>query len=640
MRSHLRTIDFSSFVLALLWLAPAYGQQNGVKDWPHLRGPNYDGVSKETGLVELWPTGGPPMLWTRELGQGYSGFVAVNGRVYTQCQTRSTQIVVCIDADTGAELWSQRVDWPWQAAGGYPGPYATPTWSNGRVYYSTPSGLVGCLSAHDGRPLWSIDVRKKFQARGIEFGYAATPTVEDGRVIVPVGGSGASLVALNADNGSTIWAAGEDAASYCPAYPITFRGRRLIVGYLCNCVVAHDPVTGKRLWRYELSTDYDEHSAWPLYSEPNLMIAAPFRAGARLLKLDTDVAPIQVREGWQNRGFSNDVCSSVLHDRHVYGFDLHQLQASAHRASRGRFKCLEFSTGAVRWETDQVGQATCLIADGKLILLNDTGTLILARANPDRYEELARARVLDGICWTPPTLSDGRLFVRDQSRAFCLYLGSPEALNPNRALAAPVTRSSRFDWGRLLPREPDFPHDAPSVTELTRWFWWCVLGVFGGAGLLGAGVASITWLAGSPHAFQWWNIGFAVAALVIGLTGTAVFSVWADQFVLTWPACLYLVFRLTLAAVTRDRSNSSFPRLIERGLLVLFVVICYGYYRLCLSIGYVMAWGFLGGFLPAAPFAIIATRTRHRWLRLAMDALAFTVYFWFSGLLPAWKDRW
>src|SRR5262245_60283129 len=190
----------------------AHGQDNAPTDWPHLRGPNYDAVSAETGLVESWPKGGPPVLWSRELGQGYSGFVAAGGRVFTQLQTRTGQFAIALDPDTGTEFWRQRVDGPWQPAGAYPGPYATPTCHGGRLYYSTPAGVVGCLDAGDGRPVWSVNVREKFRARGIEFGYAATPLVEDGRVILPIGGEGASVVALDARDGSTVWAAGDDPA--------------------------------------------------------------------------------------------------------------------------------------------------------------------------------------------------------------------------------------------------------------------------------------------------------------------------------------------------------------------------------------------------------------------------------------------
>jgi outer membrane protein assembly factor BamB len=161
--------------------APAdlFSQSN----WPHVRGPNYDAISTETGLVESWPEGGPPVLWSIDLGQGYSGFVVGDGRLFTQFQSKTSQYVVALDPDSGAEIWRIRVGSPWQPLGAYPGPYATPTWHDNRVYFTTPMGKVGCLNANDGREIWSLNLRQKFGLKGVEFGYAATPLVEDGKVI-------------------------------------------------------------------------------------------------------------------------------------------------------------------------------------------------------------------------------------------------------------------------------------------------------------------------------------------------------------------------------------------------------------------------------------------------------------------------
>jgi outer membrane protein assembly factor BamB len=614
-------------------------------DWPHLRGPTYDAVSSEKGLVDSWPETGPPVLWTRELGQGYSGFIAVGSRVYTMFQSAAGQYVVSLEADTGAEIWRQRVDWAWDPAGRYPGPYATPTWHAGRIYYSTPTGLVGCLDANDGGLIWSVEVRKRFKGKGTEFGYAATPLIESGRVIVPVGGPGASVVALDARDGAISWAVGDDPASYCPAYPITLRGRRLVVVFLRNWLALHDPVTGKQVARQELSTDYDEHSAWPLYAEPHLLVASPFRVGAQLSRLDEN-RELKLRTVWANTELSNDVASSVLVEGHVYGFDLHQLQASAHRPSRGRFKCLDFATGKVRWETDKVGQATVLVADGKLILLNDTGTLILARVNPTAYQELARTRVLDaGVCWTPPTLWNGRLFVRNQSRAACLYLGRPERLDPRQpteTVAAEQPRQLRFDWSRLVTHEPEYPHDAPSSSAVGLWFGWCVVGVFGGAGVLAGLVGLLAWAAGWARPARWAGVTFATTAFLLGMAGTTILGVWIDAFILTWPASLYLGFWLTLTMVvwSERQDVKTRPRWRSWAIALLFIALCYGYYSLCLAVDYTMAWGFLGGFMPAVPIALVAARARKWWLRLVAGAAAFTVYFWVSGLLPGWKSRW
>ena len=632
-------MTFAAVFAAGLCATPAHGQP---ADWPHVRGPGYDGSSADTGLADSWPAGGPPVLWERELGQGYSGFVIADGRAFTQFQSRTGQFVVALDPDTGAEVWRRRVGWPWQPAGAYPGPYATPTWHAGRVYYATPTGTVGCLDAAGGGEVWAADVRAKFGGRGTEFGFASTPLVEGGRVIVPVGGAGAAVVALNAADGSTAWTAGDDAASYCPAYPVTLGGKRVVVVFLRNALAAYDPETGRVLWRQLISRDYDEHSAWPLYAEPDLLVSAPFRAGARVFRLGLTDAGVSGKPEWDGRALSCDVCSPVLTGGHVYGFDLHQLQSSPGRPSRGAFKCLDFATGHVRWETDEVGQATALAADGKLILLDETGTLILARADPGRYAELGRVKVFAGrgLCWTPPAMWRGRVFVRNHARAACLFLGPPHALDPDRPRPpAAADAGPGFDWSRLVPREPDFPNDAPAPGEVGRWFAWCVCGVFGGAAVVAGLVGAAARAAGAGRPRGWCRGAFVVAAVGLGMSGTTALGAWADRFVLTWPAALYAAFRVTVGFGVWARDRGRRERVAARAALALFAVACYGYYRLCLAVGYVMAWGFLAGLLPAAPFALGAARATDRGVRAAADAAGFAVYFWASGLLPGWKDR-
>src|SRR4051812_4191946 len=159
--------------IAVLLLFALTATRAGAQDWPHLRGPGYDGVSAETGLADGWPAEGPPRLWERELGQGYSGFVVVAGKVYTQRQSVGGQYLLCLDAADGRVLWETRYVVAWQPGGAYPGPYASPTWYRGGVYFASPTGLVGCADAATGALRWSLNVRTQFQGKGGGFGYAA-----------------------------------------------------------------------------------------------------------------------------------------------------------------------------------------------------------------------------------------------------------------------------------------------------------------------------------------------------------------------------------------------------------------------------------------------------------------------------------
>jgi outer membrane protein assembly factor BamB len=581
-------------------------------DWPHLRGANYDAIATETGLAESWPADGPPQLWRRELGSGYSGFIVAEGKAYTQHQTLGGQYLLCLDPDTGQTVWESRYDWPWQPKGAYPGPYATPTWYRGRVYYASPTGLVGCVDAKTGASLWSLNVLTQFKGKGCEFGYAATPLVDDDRVVLPVGGPSASLVALHAYAGHTVWAAGSDPASYCPALPIAFQGRRCVVGYLQNALVIADLTTGKLLHRQPLSSGYDEHSAWPLYQEPHLLLASPFRVPAERWQLELGPADsLLCRPQWSSREMCNDIASSVLFQGHVYGFDLKQLQASKHRPSRGAFKCLDWSTGKVCWSTDRVGHAAVLVADGKLFLVNDTGSLVLARADPAEYREEGRTQLFeDETCWAPPTLSDGRLFVRGESQAVGVFVGRSENAPAALASATPgrSVHSWRFDPNWLLSREREFPNDAPSWEEMELWFGACVLLVFGGAAL---GAALAYFLAKRFFGRQLpGSLMFLGLAFVLGFLGPNVFSSLLDRCLFTWPASLYAAFHATLLACwwAEQHPGRRRARWLARLAIVGFLLVGYAYFELCKTIGMFIGWSFLFGFLAASPFTFLAAR--------------------------------
>ena len=631
------------------------------ESWPFVRGPDYDGHSRERGIADEWPGEGPPVLWTRELGTGYSGFVAWDDRCCTQYQTLGGQFVLCLNAETGETIWEHRYDWPYEPGGVYPGPRATPTYHAGRVYFAGPSGLIGCLQAGNGDLLWSRNVVEQFNSDGIGFGYSCSPVVEEGKVLLPVGGSGASMVALDADDGSVVWASGDDPASYTPAYPITFRGRRLVLGYLQNALVCRDLETGEEQWRWELSHGYDEHSAWPIYDEPHLWISGPFRNGCQLLKLTGDEQR-PVESVYQSSLMSNDIFSSVLVDGAVFGFDVSDAQAKTHRPTRGRFRCLDFLTGEEQWSAgddkprrsidheatgdagERIGHATVIVADSKLILMNDTGELILARADRAEYEELARVPVLTGeICWTQPTLHGERLFVRNHSQAACLFLGTADRLPPSGSAGhltvSDIPQAEYFDLaGAILGIEPEYAFDVPSSRWLREWYLASLglIGVSLSAGLLvrivfGAGLG--------PSASRW---AFWATAFVLGALGTTFLSRWRGDFVFTWPVSIFVAFEAAVAQIRvrgADAEGVKRRRWRSRLVGVGFIGVCVAYFLLCRRLSLVFEWVFLCGFGAALPFSLagLLCFRQRSWRPVwqgVMTVAAFSGFYWSSvGLL-------
>ena len=639
-------------------------------EWPNIRGPQWDGRSKETGLADTWPSDGPPILWTCELGQGYSSFVAWEDSVATQYQTLGGQYVICLNAKTGKTQWQHRYAWPYEPAGVYPGPRSTPVYCDGQVFFTSPSGIVGCLDSKSGELKWSVDLYAKFECKPPGFGYSSSPIVVGELVVLPVGGKGSSIAALNKVDGSVAWQAGDEQASYASVLPIDFQGRSLILGYLQNAIVCHDASTGELVWHRPLSSGYDEHSAWPIYREPFVWIASPFQSGSELLELTTD--PTQpIRTVRRSKLMSNDIFSSVLHDGGIYGFDLHEAQAKTHRTSRGIFRCIDFQTGESLWsvgtgradhslrsdgssakETTNItaresviGHATVIVADDKLILMNDLGELILARANKAAYQELSRVQLLSGeICWTQPCLANGRLFVRNHSRAACVLLSDPSTVDSQTLAAAKsvqdIPQSAYRDWaGALLSIEPEYLFDLPSPEWLTAWYA-ISMGIFG-AGLLLAGI--VRWIVPNrpkssitePIAV-WERTTYWTTCFILGGLGTTFLSRWLDSFVFTWPVCLYTAWHVAIGHLELRYSSLTWrKRWVAAMSAVFWLCVCVGYFLFCRRLSLLFEWAFLGGFLAALPFNIAGAnlftdRSFTLVWRILMGALAFSAFYWSS----------
>ncbi|MBN1591166.1 MAG: PQQ-binding-like beta-propeller repeat protein, partial [Pirellulales bacterium] len=468
---------------------------------------------------------------------------------------------------------------------------------------------------------------------------------------LPVGGKGASVVALSAEDGSTVWTAGDEPASYCGALPISFEGRPLVVALLENVLTVIDRQTGELLWKQKLSRGYDEHAAWPIYDEPRLTIMTPFRKGSKQFVLepsgDGTGGQLGVRRSWESTQMSNDVASSVLYDGHVYGFDLRDIQTKARRASRGTFRAMDFRTGEVVWSSDRPGQASLVVADGKLLMLNDQGDAILARATPKEYEELGRANVFgDELCWTAPTLSRGRLYLRSPTRAACLYVGKPERLSPaGRSTArstSEIAKPRRWDLWWLVGGERPFPFDLPDFRELGRWYGYSVLGVFG----ISAVVAALAYLVtrrrwpragrlGSRAAF--WSL-----LVVLGLVGTPWSNRLSEEFVFTWPVVLFVVHQLALTAIVwahRETHQRGSPVVVVVATLLFFAV-GVAYFHLCQRLDLAVLWVFLMGFVPswlvAVPAAYGLRRDRCPGWDFFWALASFSAYFWCTAALIAW----
>lgn len=422
-------------------------------DWPQWLGPNRDGISVEPARAPLART--PQHRWSASVGVGVSSFVVSNGRAFTMGhlrgpQNRGTDTVYCLDADTGEAIWTYTYDClscRSQDVRFY-GPRATPTIDGERVFTLSLEGHLFCFEARSGKVLWSRDLPGDLGGRIPVYGYCCSPLVYGDSLVLELNARDASYVALDKSTGDTSWRlAGGDVTCGSPVLT-QIDGTDCLVFMGGGSVVGVDAQTGSQVWR---------HPTWghawmgPVVSGNNIFVAnASLPRGCGLIRIEAG----KPRVVWEDRTrkFQTLHCNSVIWRGHIYGFDNTGTDYQGKDSRKSSLKCLALDTGEVKWAQSGIGWGNLIVHDEKLIILRETGEIVVAWASPERYEELVRAVVFGGQSWTVPAIVDGRLYCRNNAGdAVCLQLFgvSPDSARPATPVKGPAPPPAR--------PEPDTP---------------------------------------------------------------------------------------------------------------------------------------------------------------------------------------
>jgi outer membrane protein assembly factor BamB len=385
-------------------------------DWPQFLGPARNATSPETGLLASWPKKGPPVLWDREVGEGFSGPVVAGGRLVLFHRVGDDEVVECLDAATGKELWKHTTPTAYvDPLGKGNGPRSTPAIAGGRVYTLGPGGLLLCLNLEDGKKVWQRALLEDYSlVERSYFGVGTSPLVEGDRVLVNVGARGAGIVAFDRNTGAEVWKATSQGASYASPVAATLDGVRQVLFFTREGFVSLDPATGdvRSAKRWRSRNNASVNAASPVVFDGHVFLSACYDTGGLLLRVKKD----GVEQVWSNdESLSCHFGTPVYHDGHLYGFHGRQEEG-------GKLCCVEAKTGKVCWTADDYGCGSLILADGRLIVLSEKGELALVAADPAKYQELARAPVLNGTCRAHLALADGRLYARDGRKLVCWNL--------------------------------------------------------------------------------------------------------------------------------------------------------------------------------------------------------------------------
>ena len=381
--------------------------------WTDFRGPKRDGAYDELEILTNWPAQGLLQLWKQPVGGGYASFVVAGGRAFTIEQRRGQEVVAAYDLETGRELWTHSWDADFRESMGGDGPRATPTWHEGRIYALGALGELRCLDARSGKLVWNRNILTDAQAGNVQWGMSAAPLVVDDKVIVlPGGRPGKSVVAYSKDTGSVVWQALDDKQAYTSPVLVTLAEQRQILMVSAQRVAGLAPEGGKLLWDYPWVTSYDVNSAQPLViGENRIFVSAGYGHGAALIEVARSGDIFTAKLVWQNVNMKNKFNSSVYYQGHIYGLD------------EAILSCIDAHTGERKWKGGRYGYGQLLLASGHLIVLTESGEVVLVKATPESHVEVSRFSAIEGRTWNHPALANGRLLVRNTTEMACFRIG-------------------------------------------------------------------------------------------------------------------------------------------------------------------------------------------------------------------------
>jgi outer membrane protein assembly factor BamB len=386
-------------------------------DWPQFLGPTRNGVYSGPAIADAWPASGPRQVWKKDVGPGFSGPVVADGKVILFHRVGAQEVIEALQPATGATIWQFGYPTTYRDDFGFDeGPRAVPVVASGVVYTFGAEGQLHAVDVATGKKLWSEDTAARFGVAKNFFGAGGSPLVEDGRVIANVGGKDAGIVAFEARTGRVLWQATTDGASYSSGVGATIGSERVAIFFTRNGVVVLDPATGtvkvQQAWRSRSASSVN--AASPLVVGDLLFISAEYGPGAGVFRMGNGTL---TRVWASDEALSTHYATAVQREGVLYGYHGRQEFGPSLRA-------VDLQTGKVRWTADQFRAGSIMLAGDRLVIVRESGELVMAPATPDAFKPSARAQIMRGTVRAFPALSDGLLFVRNDRELACLDLRS------------------------------------------------------------------------------------------------------------------------------------------------------------------------------------------------------------------------
>ena len=386
-------------------------------DFPEYRGQQRNGIVHGPALARDWKAHPPRLLWRQPIGGGYAAFAVAGNLAVTIEQRRDREAVVCYDAATGKERWLYDYPAHFSESLGGDGPRATPTIADGAVWVLGATGQLVCVDLGTGKRRWEVNILAEND--NLPWGMSGSPLVYDQLVVVNAGtqrstAAGRAVVAYDRTTGRQVWSVGNTKAGYSSPMLANLAGRRQVLLLDGEILAGYDPQTGSELWRFPWPTYQDINVAQPIVLDGDrIFISSGYDKGCAMLHVTESAGKWKIEPLWQNKNMRCKFTSPVAHEGFLYGLD------------EGILTCVDLETGKRQWRDGHYGHGQLLLADDLLVIISETGKLVLVEATPKGHRELGSIAALADNTWNNPALADGKAFLRNSEEMACFDLARP-----------------------------------------------------------------------------------------------------------------------------------------------------------------------------------------------------------------------
>ena len=404
---------YSCLAFATLFVTASF-----AADWEQYRGNAGDGKSSEAIDASK-----PRVVWKTETPLGFSSFTISGTRAFTLIADGEAEFCLALNAQSGEEIWrvplsSSKHDHGGGNAGaqgnkGGDGPRSTPSCDGTSVYVYDSKMVLSSLDAATGELNWQHDIVAEFEGRNIKWDNATSPVLDGDSLYVNGGGPGQSFLAFDKNSGRVLWKSGDELMTHATPSVGIVDGSKQLVFFTQFGLVSVDPGNGQEIWRTKFPFSVST-AASPILAGSLVYCSAGYGVGAGLFRVTGKGEPDEV--WFKANELMNHWSTPIVKDGYLYGIYEFKKYGDA------PLQCVELATGEIKWSHRGFGPGNCILVGDKLVVLSDAGELAIVKAEPDGYDEVARADVLEGKCWSTPAFSNGRIYVRSTVEAACIDL--------------------------------------------------------------------------------------------------------------------------------------------------------------------------------------------------------------------------